>query len=98
MNLKIIILISIFINSQAFDRITSKILPELSVYGEVPGLEPSPFYKFNVRKEGSKEWFDTFAFVTECTLEKYCNTTGYYGALGQWFFICCFWRVIVMIG
>ena len=83
MNLKIIILASILVYSQAYVTITSKTLPELSVYGEVPGLEPSPFYKFKVRKEGSEEWLDTFAFLTECTLEKYCNTTGYYGALGQ---------------
>ena len=57
--------------------------PNLSVYGDVPGLSPSPYYSFRVREQGS-EWLDTFALVTECTLEKYCNTTGYYDELRDW--------------
>ena len=55
--------------------------PNLSVYGDVPGLSPSPYYSFRVREQSSGEWqdwMDTFALVTECTTEKYCNTTGYY--------------------
>ena len=59
---------------------------ELSIYGNVPGLQSSPYYSIRLRKEGStsNSWLDTFALVTECTLEKYCNTTGYYDHLGNW--------------
>ena len=59
-------------------------LPNLSVYGEVPGLSPSPYYSFKVREKDSGEWIDTFALMTECTLEKYCNTTGYYDQMKDW--------------
>ena len=59
---------------------------KLSVYGDVPGLQPSPYYRIRIRKEGSASgsWLNTFALVTECTLEKYCNTTNYYNHLGNW--------------
>ena len=58
--------------------------PNLSVYGEVPGLSPSPYYSFQVREHGSEEWLDTFAMLTECTAEKFCNTTGMYELLNGW--------------
>ena len=59
-------------------------VPNLSVYGDVPGLTPSPYYSFRVREQGSEQWLDTFALVTECTLEKYCNTTGFYDNMRDW--------------
>ena len=37
-----------------------------------------------MREQGSEEWLNTFALVTECTLEKYCNTTGFYDQLKDW--------------
>ena len=55
--------------------------PNLHVYGEVPGLDPSPYYRFKVRERGAEDWIDTFAMLTECTAEKFCNTTGMYDAL-----------------
>ena len=57
---------------------------ELSVYGDVPGLNPSPFYQMKVKKEGSERYLHPFTFVTECTTEKYCNTTGIFNHLANW--------------
>ena len=57
---------------------------ELSVYGEVPGLNPSPFYDIKVRKVGSENWLNPFTLVTECTTDKYCNTTGIYNHVHNW--------------
>ena len=57
---------------------------ELSVYGKVPGLSPSPFYQIKVRKEGSEHWLDPFTLVTECTTDKFCNTTGIYHHVHEW--------------
>ena len=38
-----------------------------------------------VRKEGSDErYLHPFTFVTECTTEKYCNTTNFFNHLGNW--------------
>ena len=38
-----------------------------------------------VRKEGSDErYLHPFTFVTECTTEKYCNTTGIFNHLANW--------------
>ena len=47
----------------------------VSVYDPVPGLDPSPYYKFRIRDGTDEEsdWMESFAFLTECTLEKYCN-------------------------
>ena len=56
----------------------------LGVYGPVPGLAPSPYYRLQVREEGSDSWLDTFTLLTECTTEKFCNTTNYYEHLGGW--------------
>ena len=58
--------------------------PNLHVYGEVPGLDPSPYYSFKIRERGSEDWIDTFAMLTECTAEKFCNTTGMFGHLEGW--------------
>ena len=56
----------------------------LSVYGPVPGLAASPYYSVQVREEEAHTWLDTFLLLTECTTEKFCNTTGYYEHLGGW--------------
>ena len=56
----------------------------LSVYGEVPGVSPSPYYSFRVREKGSEKWVNTFALMTECSGDKFCNTTGYYDQLKDW--------------
>ena len=37
-----------------------------------------------VKKEGSERYLHPFTFVTECTTEKYCNTTGIFNHLGNW--------------
>jgi hypothetical protein len=57
--------------------------PRLSVYGEVLGLDPSPFYRCRVREAGDAEWIDTFSLLPECSLETFCNTTGFYNSLGN---------------
>lgn len=56
----------------------------IHVYDDVPCLPPSPYYSFKVREFGTVDWFDTFALMTECTTEKFCNTTGFYEHLGEW--------------
>ena len=56
----------------------------IHTYGDVPGLPPSPYYSFRLREVGCEDWMDTFALVTECTAEKYCNTTGFYDHIGEW--------------
>ena len=56
----------------------------LNVYGSVPGLDPSPFYSLQVREASSDTWLEAFTLVTECTAEKFCNTTGMYDNLGNW--------------
>ena len=58
--------------------------PNLSIYEHVPGLSPSPYYSFRVRELGSDEWLGTFPLFTECTAEKFCNTTGAYELLNGW--------------
>ena len=57
---------------------------EFNVYGHVPGLEQSPFYRLRLRKYGPKDWHEPFTFVTECTTAKFCNTTGVYNHLRDW--------------
>ena len=49
---------------------------QLSVYGNVPGLQESPFYDIKVRRRHDEQWLDPFTFVTECTGDKFCDTTG----------------------
>ena len=56
----------------------------LNVYGSVPGLDPSPFYSLQVREASSDTWLEAFTLVTECTAEKFCNTTGIYSHLANW--------------
>ena len=56
----------------------------LHVYGSVPGLDPSPFYSLQVREASSDTWLEAFTLVTECTAEKFCNTTGMYDNLANW--------------
>ena len=57
---------------------------ELNVYGHVPGLEQSQFYRLRLRKHGSEDWHEPFTIVTECTAAKFCNTTGVYSHLKDW--------------
>lgn len=56
----------------------------LSVYGPVPGLSPSPYYGVEVREEGDQAWLSPFTLLTECTGEKFCNTTGVFKHLADW--------------
>ena len=59
----------------------------IHVYDAVPGLEPSPFYSFQIREVGSDNWLDAFALVTECTQEKMCDKQdggGFYSHLANW--------------
>ena len=56
----------------------------LSVYGPVPGLSPSPYYGVQVRQEGHQDWLSPFTFLTECTGETFCNTTGAFNHLAGW--------------
>ena len=56
----------------------------LSVYGPVPGLSPSPHYSVQVRQEGHQDWLSPFTFLTECTGETFCNTTGAFNHLAGW--------------
>ena len=58
--------------------------PNLGAYEPVPALSPSPYYSFRVRELGSEEWMGTFALFTECSAEKFCNTTGAYDQLNGW--------------
>ena len=55
--------------------ITIQTSSSVSVYDPVPGLDPSPYYKFRIRDgtDEDSDWMESFAFLTECTLEKYCN-------------------------
>ena len=57
------------------------------VYDPVPGLEPSPFYSFQIREAGTDHWQEAFALVTECTQEKMCDKQdggGFYNHLANW--------------
>jgi len=58
----------------------------LEVYGQVPGLDPSPYYSVQVRELGSSpsSWLSPFTFLTECTSNKFCNTTGAFALLQGW--------------
>ena len=56
----------------------------LGVYGEVPGLDPSPYYRVELRKENSNSWLTPFTFLTECPGDKFCNTTGVFRHLANW--------------
>ena len=37
-----------------------------------------------MREGGSQTWLDTFSLLTECTAEKFCNTTGVFRHLANW--------------
>lgn len=39
---------------------------QLSVYPPVPGLDPSPHYRFRVREVESESWEEPFAWFSEC--------------------------------
>merc|ERR1719450_492619 len=58
----------------------------LSAYGPVPGLSPSPYYSVQVRREREEpdSWLETFTLLSECTAEKFCNTTGMFEHLNGW--------------
>ena len=57
---------------------------QLHVYGPVPGLEPSPFYRLQLREASEDTWTQAFTLVTACTGENFCNTTGIYSHLANW--------------
>ena len=58
---------------------------QLNVYGSVPGLDPSPYYSIQVRAaDGRSGWREAFTWLTECTAEKFCNTTGAFNYLANW--------------
>ena len=58
---------------------------QLNVYGSVPGLDPSPYYSIQVRAaDGRSGWREAFTWLTECTADKFCNTTGAFNFLGNW--------------
>jgi len=57
---------------------------KLNVYPLVDGLEQSPFYKVQVKQANDDIWLSPFNFVTECTGEKFCNTTGFIDQLKDW--------------
>ena len=81
--MKFMILYTIFIPTLLI-QVKAENDEELSIYGNVPGLEQSPFYHVKVKKESSSNWLNPFTFVTECTAEKFCNTTGVYNHLHDW--------------
>ena len=54
---------------------------EVNVYGKVPGLSESQFYRTRLRKYGTENWEEPFTFATECTAEKLCNTTNIFDHL-----------------
>ena len=56
----------------------------LGVYPPVPGLDQSQYYKIQVKISSSEVWLEPFNFLTECTDEKLCNTTGMGELLDQW--------------
>ena len=56
----------------------------LSVYGDVPGLAPSPHYQIEVREKGADKWLKPFTHLTECTAETFCNFTGHFEFLHDW--------------
>ena len=37
-----------------------------------------------VRELNTPSWLSPFTFLTECTAEKFCNTTGVYRHLANW--------------
>ena len=57
---------------------------QLHVYGPVPGLEPSPFYRLQLREASEDTWTQAFTLVTACTGDNFCNTTGIYSHLANW--------------
>ena len=81
--MKFLILYTIFITILLI-QVSAENDEELSIYGNVPGLDSSPFYHVKVKKETSSNWLNPFTFVTECTAEKFCNTTGVYRHLHDW--------------
>ena len=57
---------------------------QLHVYDAVPGLDPSPYYEIQVKEENRSSWIPVFTLLTECTAEKFCNTTGHFEFLKNW--------------
>lgn len=62
----------------------------LAVYPHVPGLDPSPHYRFRVREIGSDQWLSPFAFMTKCIDRTNEHAQAYYaGSLGGWSHTYC---------
>lgn len=59
---------------------------ELSVYPPVPGLDPSPHYRFRVRQVESEEWMEPFAWFTDTPRfdEVGDNNKWYSDRIGGW--------------
>ena len=59
----------------------------LNVYGSVPGLDPSNYYKIQVKKSTDDEWIETFTMTSECTTMTNCDQTpgiGIWKHLANW--------------
>lgn len=63
----------------------------LSVYPPVPGLDPSPHYRFRVRQIEAGEWQEPFAWITQCIESNEENdATKYYSQfIGGWSHTYC---------
>jgi len=59
---------------------------ELSVYPPVPGLDPSPHYRFRVRQVESDDWLEPFAWFTDTPRfdEVGDNNKWYSDRIGGW--------------
>ena len=45
----------------------------IHVYGEVPGLDSSKYYKVQVKRSSTEEWLEAFTIATECTTKTNCD-------------------------
>ena len=80
LNLFILCILSLRVSS-----VSAADTKRLSVYGPVPGLSPSPFYSVRLREEREESgWLTPFTLLTECTADKFCNTTGAFDLLANW--------------
>ena len=79
MNSKVLLLLSI-----KSLIVVSCLNDKLNVYPRIPGLDESPHYKVSVKHTTSNVWLEPFNFLTECTDNKMCNTTGMGELLDGW--------------
>jgi len=70
--------------------VSAESMSGLSVYPPVPGLEPSPHYRFRVRKLESDCWQEPFAWYTACINSDGVDDTKYYSQfIGGWSHTYC---------